>query len=286
MRYNRCMNARLISRRLLALSLSLAVACAALWFATVATTVHAQGPGPIVAVGGGTIDDAIYQRMLALAGGPRAIVAVLPQASATADAGAGAVERWIKTGAAEARKFDFANRAETRAGLERASIIWMPGGSQSRFMQAIAGTGLDEVIRTRHRAGVLVGGTSAGAAVLSTVMITGDADLQNIAAGKTVTSTGLGIWPDVIVDQHFLQRQRGNRLVSAVLDRPTLVGVGIDERTAVIVRGSQFEVIGQSAVVVVDARRGTIPGTAPGAVHAGSNLSLHVLRAGMSWRLN
>jgi cyanophycinase len=239
-----------------------------------------------VAVGGGTIGDAIYQRMLALAGGSKAIVAVLPQASATANAGDGAVERWLKMGAAEARKYDFENRAATRTGLERASIIWMPGGSQSRFMEAIAGTGLDDVIRARHRAGVLVGGTSAGAAVLSTVMITGDADLQNIAGGKTVTSTGLGIWPEAIVDQHFLQRQRGNRLISAVLDRPTLVGVGIDEGTAVVVQGSQFEVLGQSAVVIVDGRKATIPGTAPGAVHAGSNLSMHVLRSGMSFRLN
>ena len=161
----------------------------------------------------------------------------------------------------------------------------MPGGSQSRFMEAIKGNGLDDVIRARHRAGTLVGGTSAGAAVLSTVMITGDADLQNIQAGKTVTSTGLGIWPDVIVDQHFLQRQRGNRLISAVLDRPTLVGVGIDERTAVVVQGSRFEVIGESGVIVIDGRRSAIPGTAPGAVHAGSNMALHVLRAGMSFDL-
>jgi cyanophycinase len=246
---------------------------------------HAQGPGAIVAVGGGTIDDEIYQRMLSLGGGRQAVVAVLPQASATANAGDGAVERWLTIGAREARKFDFADRAATRAGLERASIIWIPGGSQSRFMEAIRGTGLDDVIRARHRAGVVVGGTSAGAAVLSAVMITGDADLQNIAGGKTVTGIGLGLWPEVIVDQHFLQRQRGNRLISAVLDRPTLVGVGIDEQTAVVVQGSRFEVIGRSAVVVMDARRAAVPGTAPGAVHAGSNLGLHVLRAGMSFSL-
>ena len=104
-----------LSRRSL-LALGLAFACALLWL----PSTLAQGPGPIVAVGGGTIGDAIYQRMLSLAGGNRAIVAVLPQASATADAGDGSVERWLKMGAGEAKKFDFANRAEALGGLERA----------------------------------------------------------------------------------------------------------------------------------------------------------------------
>jgi cyanophycinase len=247
---------------------------------------EAQGSGPIVAVGGGTIDDEIYVRMLALGGGSQAIVAVLPQASAVEDAGASAVDRWKAMGAADARKYDFADVAATRAGLERATLIWIPGGSQSRFMDAIRGTGLVDLIRARHRAGVLVGGTSAGAAVLSRVMITGDADLQNIMAGKTVAGEGLGLWPEVIVDQHFLQRQRANRLVSAVLDQPSLVGVGIDEGTAVVVRGTHVEVIGRSAVVVVDGRRATVETTLPGGVHAGQNLALHVLRAGMSIELD
>ena len=86
---------------------------------------------------------------------------------------------------------------------------------------------------------------------LPAIMITGDADLKNVFAGAKTTRDGLGLWPDAIIDQHFLQRQRNNRLVSAVLDRPALVGVGIDESTAVVVRGSRFEVIGRSSVIVV-----------------------------------
>ena len=154
-----------------------------------------------------------------------------------ADAGDRSVERWRKAGAKEATKVAFADRAAARAAIERATIIWMPGGSQSRFMEAIAGTGLADVIRRRHRAGAVVGGTSAGAAVLSAVMITGDSDLKSVAAGKTATADGLALWPEVIVDQHFLRRQRANRLIAAVLDRPALVGIGIDEGTAVVVRG-------------------------------------------------
>src|SRR6185503_9273294 len=87
---------------------------------------------------------------------------------------------------------------------------------------------------------------------------TGDADLQSLTSQKTVIAKGLGLWPDVIVDQHFLRRQRGNRLISAVIDHPTLVGVGIDESTAVIVHDGSFDVIGKSSVVVVDPRGATI----------------------------
>jgi cyanophycinase len=116
-------------------------------------------------------------------------------------------------------------------------------------------------------------------------MITGEADLKNITAGKTITAEGLGLATDVIFDQHFLQRQRGNRLISAVLDHRSLVGIGIDESTAVIMRGSDIEVVGKSAVVVIDARHASIPTAAAGAVDAGTGLALHVLRSGMSMNL-
>jgi cyanophycinase len=179
----------------------------------------------------------------------------------------------------------FDDRAAARAALEAATLIWMPGGDQNRFMKAIAGTGLDDVIRARYEAGAIVGGTSAGAAVLSDAMITGDADLKSLTAGKTVLAKGLGLWRDAIVDQHFLQRQRGNRLISAVLDHSALVGVGIDEGTAVIVRGAAFTVVGRSSVVVVDARQATIANAAPGELVAGTGVKLSVLTQGMSYSL-
>jgi cyanophycinase len=138
----------------------------------------AQTPGPLVAVGGGTIDPAIITRTIELAGGSRAVAAVLPQASASPAAGDSGVAMWLKAGAREAFKVDFADRAAAREALGRATLIWIPGGQQSRFMNAIANTGLDEVIRSRRNAGVVVAGTSAGAAVMSSVMITGDADLK------------------------------------------------------------------------------------------------------------
>jgi cyanophycinase len=245
------------------------------------TPLFAQSAGALIVAGGGTTGPDIVGPALEIAGGKEAVVAVLPQASAVSDAGDGSVQMWLNAGAREAHKVAFDDRAAARRALERATMIWMPGGSQSRFMDAIRGTGLDDVIRERRLAGVAVGGTSAGAAVLSKVMITGDSDLQSVNAGKTVTRDGLGLWPEAIVDQHFLRRQRGNRLISAVVEHQRLVGVGIDESTAVIVRGTVLEVIGKSAVIVFDARRASVQPAAAGAVIAATGVTMHVLRAGM-----
>jgi cyanophycinase len=179
----------------------------------------------------------------------------------------------------------FNDKAAAATALRRATLIWMPGGDQNRFMKAIEGTGLAEIIRERHRAGVTVGGTSAGAAVLAEAMFTGDADLKSLTAGATVIAGGLGLWPDVLVDQHFLKRQRDNRLISAVMDRPALVGVGIDEATAVVVRGASFEVLGKSSVVVIDARAAQVDKTPPGGLVSGRGLKLSVLHAGQTYSL-
>jgi len=246
------------------------------------TWAAAGADGAIVAVGGGDTNDAIVARTLELAGGRNAVVAVLPQSSALPDAGESSVEMWKRAGARNALKVSFDDRAEARRVIESATLIWMPGGDQNRFMSAIAGTGLDDLIRARHAAGVTVGGTSAGAAILSKVMLTGEADLRGVGTGTTATAPGLGLWPDVIVDQHFLARQRESRLISVVLDHPALVGVGIDEGTAIVVQGTQMEVVGKSAVIVIDARGAKLPPAASSPIVAGTGLAFHVLRSGMT----
>ena len=190
-----------------------------------ATTTSALAQsGTLVVVGGGNTGPDIVTKTLQLAGGTQAIVAVLPQSSAEPDAGDASVKMWRDAGAREAHKVSFGDRRAAAAVLERATLIWMPGGDQNRFMKAIDGTGLAEVIRARYQAGAVIGGTSAGAAVISEAMITGEADLQSLTAGKTEIAKGLALWPEVIVDQHFLKRQRANRLLSAVIDHPSLVG--------------------------------------------------------------
>jgi cyanophycinase len=243
---------------------------------------HAQrASGAVVAVGGGGTPDAIVRRTLDLAGGPKALVAVLPQASAEST-GQESAQMWRDAGAREVRVVDFKEAAATKGWLETATLIWMPGGDQNRLMQAFAGTGFDDIIRVRHRAGSVVGGTSAGAAVLSKVMITGEADLESLTTKRTMTSDGLGLLSNVIVDQHFLRRQRHNRLISLVLDRPALVGIGVDEATAAIFQGSTVTVLGKSAVVIVDARKATVSAPVANQPVAARDVKLTILRDGMS----
>jgi cyanophycinase len=248
------------------------------------SSLAAAQSGALVVVGGGGTGPEIVAKALALSGGRNAIVAVLPQSSALADAGDDSVRMWLDAGAREAAKLAFDDK-KAPAALRRATLIWMPGGDQNRFMKAIEGTGLAEIIRERFRAGVTVGGTSAGAAVIADAMFTGDADLKALKAGATVIGKGLGLWPDALIDQHFLTRQRDNRLISAVLDRPALVGVGIDEGTAVVVQGTSFEVIGKSSVVVIDARGAQVDETPAGGLVSGRGLKLSVLRAGQTYSL-
>jgi cyanophycinase len=243
--------------------------------------------GHLVIIGGGTIPDDLRMRVLELSGGPKAIVVVMPQASELPETGPETVALWKKFGAASAQVIQPSDVPAAKAAVNEATLIWFPGGDQTKLTKAWAGTGIPDLIRQRYQQGATVAGTSAGAAVMSKVMITGDGmDLQAITSKKTDTAEGFGLWPMAIVDQHFLKRQRTNRLVSAVLDHPDLVGVGIDESTALVVQGSRFDVIGQSAVVVIDARKARVTPTPAGENITGQNMTLHVLKAGMGLDLH
>ncbi|MCB9915444.1 MAG: cyanophycinase [Planctomycetes bacterium] len=241
----------------------------------------ARAPGALVVVGGGGTPPEAIARALELAGGARAVVAVLPHASNAEDRGLGSAEMFLEAGAAEALVLDDLTATRTRAELERATLVWMPGGSQNALMEALDTAGLVDVLRALHARGVVFGGTSAGAAVMSARMLTGEAELEAVRAGGTELAAGLGLWPGVIVDQHALRRRRLQRLWSAVLDHPDDVGVAIDERTAVVVRGTRFEVVGRSNVAVFDARHAEVSASEPGDAHAARGVALHLLRAGM-----
>jgi len=251
------------------------------------TRSHAQPPpqGHLVVVGGGGVPDVVLARAIELAGGPGAPIVVFPQASELADTGDVAVEMWKKAGATNVKWLPLTDAAAARRAVDEAAFIWFPGGDQAKLMKAFEGTGVPEAIARRYQAGAVVGGTSAGAAVMSAIMLTGDADLQSITVGATKTAPGLGLWPGVIVDQHHLKRQRQSRLISLVLEHPRLVGIGIDERTAAIVSGPRFDVIGESSVLVIDARRAAIEPRAPGALSAARGITLHVLTAGMGMEI-
>jgi len=252
-------------------------------------------PGTLVVVGGGGTPDDVVAYAIELAGGPDAVIAVLPQASASARAGESAVEMFAAAGARNVANWRFVGSPgaedlpgpwpsveDTARAIGKADLIWFPGGGQGRLKRALDAAGLADLIRERHRAGVAVGGTSAGAAVLAEVMITGDEyDLEAVTAGSTHVTEGLGLWPEALIDQHFLKRQRNNRLLAAVLDRPHLIGIGIDERTAVIVTRGSFRVMGESSVIVFDARDARVAEVEAGAAAAARGIRSHVLTRGM-----
>jgi cyanophycinase len=138
--------------------------------------------------------------------------------------------------------------------LRRATGVFFTGGDQSRIMDVLRDAELIAALRERYKAGVVFGGTSAGAAIMSERMITGEGDFTVIDAAKVEVRPGLGLLPGVIVDQHFIKRQRENRLFGLILAHPEERGVGIDEGAAILVEdGKKAEVVGTSPVMLVDA---------------------------------
>jgi cyanophycinase len=142
--------------------------------------------------------------------------------------------------------------------IKNAKLIYISGGDQNRFMDIIAGTEIEKTIHQAYENGSLVAGTSAGAAVMSKMMITGNelkhpdysATFKNIQADNIEIKPGLGMLTNVIIDQHFVKRSRYNRLFSAIIEHPEMIGIGIDESTAILVIKDQFEVVGISQVIV------------------------------------
>ncbi len=143
--------------------------------------------------------------------------------------------------------------------IKNAKMIYISGGDQNRFMDIIAGTEIESAIHDAYQNGSLIAGTSAGAAVMSKMMITGNelkhpdysSTFRNIESENIELKTGLGLITNVIIDQHFVKRSRYNRLISAVIEHPEVLGIGIDESTALFVQGKRIEIIGESQVIVI-----------------------------------
>lgn len=281
------------------LGLTLSCATTARPNQSVAQIATAAPRGSLVIVGGGPRGEAITQKFIELAGGAaRARILVLPMASSLPETGPESVEEFKQHGASAWSMNltrDQAMQAETVHALDSASGIWFPGGDQVRIMAVLDGTPTAAAIRARYAAGAVIGGTSAGAAVMSTPMLTGDErapggarrdTTQNfitIAREDVVLTNGLGLVDGAIIDQHFLRRRRHNRLISVVLEHPSRVGIGIDESTALVIQsGKPWNIIGESAAIVYDARGATI--TKPGAPILGAtNVRMQVLPAGSTF---
>jgi cyanophycinase len=255
--------------------------------------------GSLVIVGGGDRSEAMMRRFVELAGGRGARIAVVPSASSEPEeTGRTLVAELDRLGA---RAFVYhleraaASVEASARRLDSATGIWFSGGDQALVTQALAGTPVQRAMQRRYREGAVVGGTSAGAAIMSDSMITGNQtppgdttgyygdEYPAIARHRVEIAPGLGFLPQAIVDQHFIRRERHNRLLSAVLERPSLLGVGIDESTALEVGpDGRWRVLGESAVVIYDARRAHMTeGKKP--LLGATGLSVHVLPAGAAF---
>lgn len=159
-----------------------------------------------------------------------------------------------------------AGRDQALDQIRAATGVFFSGGDQNRVMDVLQDTALLTALRRRYQEGTAFGGTSAGAAIMSNLMITGEGDFTVIDGDRVAVRVGLGLLPGVIVDQHFVKRLRENRLFGLVLKHPRLLGVGVDEDAALLVRDNRHAEVVGGTVVMVDGREG------------GGRLTVQVLR--------
>jgi len=223
----------------------------------------AQNKGSLFIIGGGNRSDGLMEEMLQTANlKTNDYIIVLPMASTIPDSG-------FKTFSAQLGKidkhvvknFNFSkhdvNDKKWIDSLAGAKLIYILGGDQSRFMKSVINTPVYNAIHQAYKNGSTIAGTSAGAAVMSKHMITGKQLLDTVYKetfnklwNKNIEfEEGMGLLENTIIDQHFLKRNRYNRLISALAAYPNLICVGIDESTAIIVHGNKATVAGDSQVI-------------------------------------
>jgi len=254
--------------------------------------------GWIVPVGGAEdkeADIAILKRFVEVSGGKQAKIAIIPTASVLADTGSRYEKIFARLGVASAYALPFGTREEAQKqdwldALDDASGIFLTGGNQLRISAILGGTPVARAIRRLNAHGVTVGGTSAGAAILSEHMIAYGDSGPTPHAGQASLAPGLGMTNRVIIDQHFRQRDRLGRLLSALAYNPFAVGLGLDEDTAAFIDPDNvIHVTGSAAITVVDPsglEHSSMPTTSLGKAVSLTNIKLHILTDGGRFDLN
>jgi cyanophycinase len=256
--------------------------------------------GYLVIIGGGKRTDSIMKKIISLAGGDEARIAIIPNASSEPlETAIAQADEFRKLGAKEIKYLLFSRQtADADSNLEKlneATCVFFSGGDQSFLTRDMLGTKLYDKVKSIYENGGVVSGTSAGAAVMSRVMLTGNelinkdsaAAFHTIQKNNIETVEGFGFITNAIIDQHFIKRKRNNRLISVVLENPALPGIGIDESTCIIVKpDNTFEVLGENQVVIYDAT-----GAQDIKPDGNNNLSaheikMHVLISGDKYNLN
>jgi cyanophycinase len=219
--------------------------------------------GGVLCVIGGAEDRSgdrlVLQEFLRLAGGEGSRVAVVATASSLGPEILDAYDEAFRSlGATDVIRLRPESRADAAdpaavAALAEVDAVFMTGGNQLKLAAVVGGTPFGAAVSAAYRRGAVVGGTSAGASAVSEHMIAFGDDAASPRQGAVTSAAGLGLLADVVVDQHFAQRNRYGRLLSVVGRSPRLLGIGIDENTAAVVRGGrELEVVGTGCVFVAD----------------------------------
>ena len=220
--------------------------------------------GHLVLNGGAGESDPFWPRIFELAGGKGAAIVILSTASERAETGQEYVDELKAMGATGMRWLDLRTREDAAkpeylAAIAAAKVIFFTGGDQSKITAAILGTPAEAAIRKVYDDGGVLAGSSAGLACMSRVMLTGEGDFTVVRGGNVEVTEGLGYVTEAILDQHFVARQRQNRLISVVLEHPELPGIGVDEKTSIWIRPDRtFEVLGEGWVMIFDARKSAV----------------------------
>ena len=249
--------------------------------------------GNLLIIGGGKRPQYLMEKFIELSGGLNSKICIIPMASDQPLETAKYQKNQLENLGAQnvfyiiGKHWDM-NDKKVRDKLDDVSGIFFSGGDQNRLTEVLLNTKILKRIKEIYYSGGVIAGTSAGAAVMSKIMITGD-ELKNdstarvlsiIQKGNIKTSEGFGFLDNCIIDQHFIKRKRHNRLISVVLENPKLIGIGIDESTAIIVNDELiFEVIGESQVFVYDASNSELKINSR-KLHSASNFKMHLLLSG------
>jgi len=253
--------------------------------------------GALVIIGGAEDrkgDCVVLREFVRLAGGRKAHIAVMTAAtSLPKEVGDDYIRIFERLGAervevVSTERREDSHREDSLRIIEQATGIFFTGGDQSRIVDFIKGTPLDQAIHKRHEEGVVIGGTSAGAAMMPDEMILGGASVSNPSVDAVSMGPGMGFLPGIVVDQHFAQRGRLGRLLAALVLQPAMLGLGIDEDTAIIVNGDEFQVVGQGCITVVDestATHNNLNGVLQDEAIALCGVKLHILPHGYRFNL-
>jgi cyanophycinase len=254
--------------------------------------------GWIIPIGGAEQKErspVILERFVQLAGGRDARIGVIPTASKLEDTGARYRALFGELGARETLVFDFDTRRDAFekgriAELETCDGVFIPGGNQLRLSTMLGGTDIARKLRAMNARGVHVCGTSAGASFLSEHMIAFGEDNVTPHARSVTLAPGLGLTNRVVIDQHFTQRNRLGRLITALAFNPFLIGLGLDEDTAAFIGPDQtVEVEGSGTLTVVDAdhlKFSSMDQAGPDDPVSMLGLTLHVLIRGATFNLH